>query len=98
MQLALLNGNFRGTEQLDVDSRKDLMARAVYSFKFRPAGIGIDVGAHGYYGGLMAKTKYVSDYENQDGQSRYQYKGHISIKNGAALKSRSFLTSWWPGH
>ena len=66
MQLALLNGNFiRGTELIDVDSRKDVMARAVYSFKLPAAGIGIDVGAHGYVGGLMAKTKYISDYENQ---------------------------------
>jgi phosphate-selective porin len=64
LQLALLNGNFRGVEQLDVDSRKDVMARAVYSFKFPDSRIGIDVGAHGYFGGLMAKTKYVSDYEN----------------------------------
>lgn len=65
MQLALLNGNFRGSEKLDVDSRKDLMARATYSFKIPGAGIGIDVGAHGYAGGLMAKVKYVSDYENR---------------------------------
>lgn len=65
LQLALLNGNFIGTQQIDVDSKKDLMARAVYSFKFPARNIGIDVGAHGYYGGLMAKTKYVSDYENQ---------------------------------
>lgn len=65
MQLALLNGNFRGLEQLDVDSRKDLMARVVYSFKIPAGGIGIDVGAHGYSGGLMAKTKYISDYENR---------------------------------
>jgi phosphate-selective porin len=65
LQLAMLNGNFKGIEQLDVDSRKDVMARAVYSFKFPGQNIGIDVGAHGYFGGLMAKTKYVSDYENK---------------------------------
>jgi phosphate-selective porin len=65
MQLALLNGNFKGLEQLDVDSRKDVMARAVYSFKLPAAGMGIDVGAHGYVGGLMAKNKYVLDYENK---------------------------------
>ncbi len=65
LQLALLNGNYKGIEQIDVDSKKDLMARAVYSFKFPAKNIGIDVGAHGYFGGLMAKTKYVLDYENQ---------------------------------
>ena len=65
MQLAMLNGNFTGKEQMDVDSQKDLMARAVYSFKIPAHGIGIDVGAHGYFGGLMAKNKYVLDYENQ---------------------------------
>jgi len=64
LQLAMLNGNFKGVEQLDADTRKDIMVRAVYSFKVPAAGIGIDVGAHGYYGGLKAKIKYVSDYEN----------------------------------
>lgn len=65
LQLAMLNGNFTGTEAKDVDSRKDIMARAVYSFQFPAAGLGIDLGAQGYYGGLMAKTKYVSDYDNR---------------------------------
>jgi phosphate-selective porin len=65
LQLAMLNGNFTGKEAKDVDTRKDLMARAVYSFEFPGAGIGIDVGAHGYYGSLMAKTKYILNYENQ---------------------------------
>ena len=64
MQLAVLNGNFKGNELIDVDTRKDVMARAVYSFKLPASGIGIDVGAHGYYGALMAKTKYVLDYGN----------------------------------
>jgi hypothetical protein len=65
MQLAVLNGNFiKGTELLDVDSKKDLMARATYSFAFADNRVGIDVGAHGYYGGLMAKNKYVLNYEN----------------------------------
>ncbi|MBP1668766.1 MAG: hypothetical protein H6Q21_1132 [Bacteroidetes bacterium] len=64
MQLAVLNGNFKGTELLDVDSKKDLMARATYSFALADNRVGIDVGAHGYYGGLMAKNKYVLNYEN----------------------------------
>jgi phosphate-selective porin len=66
VQLAILNGNFiKGNELIDVDSRKDVMARATYSFRIPSAGIGIDAGAHGYFGGLMAKNKYVSDYENK---------------------------------
>lgn len=63
LQAALLNGNFTGKEQKDIDSKKDLMARAVYSFQLTEAGIGIDLGAHTYYGGLKAKTNFVSDYD-----------------------------------
>jgi phosphate-selective porin len=65
LQVALLNGNFTGKEQKDVDSRKDLMARAVYSLKFSTAGIGVDLGANTYYGGLMAKNKYISDFKSE---------------------------------
>jgi len=65
LQLAALNGNFTGTQAKDVDSRKDIMARGIYSFQFPGAGIGLDLGAHAYYGGLMAKSVYVSDYENK---------------------------------
>lgn len=59
LQLALLNGNFTGKEQKDADTRKDIMARAVYSLNLLGAGIGIDLGIHGYSGGLMAKNKYI---------------------------------------
>jgi phosphate-selective porin len=65
LQFAVLNGNFTGNQQKDVDSKKDIMARATYSVKLPSSGIGIDFGAHVYYGGLMAKTKYVIDVENQ---------------------------------
>jgi phosphate-selective porin len=64
LQLAVLNGNFTGVQQKDQDSRKDVMARATYSLKFPGAGVGIDFGAHVYYGGLMAKNKYILNYEN----------------------------------
>jgi phosphate-selective porin len=83
LQLAMLNGNFTGKEAKDVDTRKDFMARAVYSFKLPGAGIGIDVGAHGYYGSLMAKTKYILDYDNQ--------MDSISITPG------SYLDKHWAG-
>lgn len=77
MQLAVLNGNFTGSQQKDVDTRKDLMARAVYSFGFSGAGIGLDIGAHGYYGGLMSKMKYVSDYTAKMDSSASNYKSYL---------------------
>jgi len=83
LQLAMLNGNFSGKEAKDIDSRKDFMARATYSFKLPGAGIGIDAGVHGYYGSLMAKTKYVLNYENQ--------MDSISISPG------SYLDKQWIG-
>ena len=64
-QIMVMNGNFTGTQAKDVDSKKDVMARLVYSIKLPGAGLGIDVGANGYYGGNLAKTnKYV---KNSDG-------------------------------
>ncbi|TAL65274.1 MAG: hypothetical protein EPN88_09785 [Bacteroidetes bacterium] len=56
VQLMAMNGNFTGTQSKDVDSKKDLMGRVVYSFKFPNAGIGIDLGANGYLGANLAKT------------------------------------------
>ncbi len=54
LKLAVLNGNFNlgtTTNQVkDVDSNKDVLARAIYSFKFPNAGLGIDLGGHGYFG------------------------------------------------
>jgi phosphate-selective porin len=66
IQLMAMNGNFnKGTESKDVDSKKDLMGRIVYSIKLPNAGIGIDFGANGYFGGNLAKTNpYV---KNSDG-------------------------------
>jgi phosphate-selective porin len=64
LQMAVLNGNFTKDQLNDADSRKDIMARATYSLKFPGAGIGIDFGAHVYYGGLMAKNQYILNYEN----------------------------------
>ena len=54
LQLAVLNGNFNlgaiGNQTRDIDNNKDVMARAVYSIKMPNKGLGIDVGAHGYFG------------------------------------------------
>jgi hypothetical protein len=64
-QLMVMNGNFTGTQAKDVDSKKDIMARAVYSIKMPNQGIGIDLGPDLYYGGNLAKVnKYV---KNSDG-------------------------------
>ncbi len=51
-----MNGNFTGSQAIDVDTKKDLMARLVYSVKLPSAGIGIDFGVNGYYGGTKIKT------------------------------------------
>ncbi len=82
IQLAVLNGNFTGNQQKDVDTRKDLMARAVYSVKLPGSGIGIDVGVHGYYGGLMSKIKYVSDVENKMDSTASNYRSYLDKKWG----------------
>jgi len=82
LQLAVLNGNFTGSQQKDVDTRKDIMARAVYSLKFSGAGIGIDIGAHAYYGGLMSKIKYVSDFENKMDSTASNYRSYLDKKWG----------------
>ena len=55
-QLMVMNGNFTGANAKDVDSRKDIMARLVYSLKMPSAGLGIDFGGTGYFGGNRAKT------------------------------------------
>ncbi|TSA37455.1 MAG: hypothetical protein D4R64_05695 [Porphyromonadaceae bacterium] len=60
-QLMAMNGNFTGAQAKDVDSKKDLMGRLLYSVKLPDAGIGIDFGVNGYFGGNLAKTnKYIN--------------------------------------
>ena len=64
LQLMAMNGNFTGTQAKDADSKKDLMGRIVYSVKLPNAGLGIDLGANGYFGGNLAKTnKYYKTSE-----------------------------------
>jgi hypothetical protein len=64
-QLMAMNGNFTSTQAKDVDSRKDIMARLVYSIKIPSAGIGFDLGPNVYYGGNLSKNnKY---FKNSDG-------------------------------
>lgn len=75
-QAAVLNGNFATGElsnQLrDIDNQKDFMLRAVYSFKFQNAGLGVDLGGHGYFGKLKVMPTTTpalatfSDLDNMD--------------------------------
>jgi phosphate-selective porin len=65
-QFMVMNGNFTSTNNTtvakDIDSKKDLMGRLVYSLKLPGAGLGIDFGANGYYGGNRAtKNMYVKN-------------------------------------
>jgi phosphate-selective porin len=66
LQVAVLNGNFGegalANQAKDVDNGKDIMARAVYSFKFPSKGLGIDFGAHTYLGNttVIAQTTPVA--------------------------------------
>jgi hypothetical protein len=90
LQLAVLNGNFTGKEAKDVDKRKDLMARATYSLSFPGAGIGIDLGAHAYYGSLISATNYVSDYEAKIDSSA-DNKGSFYDKHWAGAEMQIFF-------
>jgi phosphate-selective porin len=83
LQMAVLNGNFTGTDAKDVDTKKDIMARAVYSFKFPSSGIGIDLGAHAYYGGVRAQKIYVNNYEG--------------LMDSTATNLGSYLDKKWAG-
>ena len=90
LQFAVLNGNFTGKEQKDEDSKKDIMARAVYSLKFPSSGIGIDFGAHVYYGGLVAKNKYILNYENVIDSSSTN-NGYNMKKNWAGAEVQAYF-------
>ena len=54
LQLAVFNGNAGlgavSDQAKDIDSNKDVMARAAYSLRMPDKGLGIDFGAHGYFG------------------------------------------------
>jgi len=72
-QLMAMNGNFTGTQAKDYDSRKDLMGRLVYSIKLPGAGLGIDLGANGYYGGNRIKyNTFVSNLNGLLDSTRFE--------------------------
>lgn len=64
LQLAIFNGNFGegaiANQVRDIDSNKDVMARATYSFQFPSKGLGIDVGTHGYFGSTKVLPQTVT--------------------------------------
>jgi hypothetical protein len=68
VQFALLNGDFTGSQNKDIDNFKDIMARATYSLNMPESGLGLDFGAHAYIGNVKAISKKVrnSDYSSVD--------------------------------
>lgn len=98
-QVMIMNGNFTGAQAKDIDSRKDVMARLVYSVTMPASGIGIDFGFNHYFGNNLAKTnKYIRNsnglLDSLDNVWRYMDKkwtgGEIQIfadiLGGMALK------------
>ncbi len=83
-QLMAMNGNFTGNQAKDYDSRKDLMGRLVYSIKLPGAGLGIDLGVNGYYGGNI--IKYNSFVSNLSG-----------ILDSTTYKAGDYLDKNWLG-
>ncbi len=65
LQLAIFNGNFGegaiANQVRDIDSNKDVMARATYSIQLPSKGLGIDVGAHGYFGSTKVLPQPVTN-------------------------------------
>ena len=65
LQLGVFNGNFGegaiANQVRDIDSNKDVMARATYSFLFPNQGVGLDVGAHGYFGSTKVLPQTVTN-------------------------------------
>jgi phosphate-selective porin len=82
VQLMVLNGNFTGLQAKDADSKKDLMGRVVYSFKIPGAGMGIDLGVNGYYGGNLSKA------------NPYVKKSDGTVEN---ISAWSYLDKKWTG-
>jgi len=83
-QLMAMNGDFTGSQAKDYDSRKDLMGRLVYSIELPGAGLGVDLGANGYYGGN--RIKYNTFVSNLDG-----------TLDSTSFKSGDYLDKNWVG-
>lgn len=65
LQLAVFNGNFGqgaiANQVRDIDNNKDVMARATYSFQFPKKGVGVDIGAHGFFGSTKVLPQPVTN-------------------------------------
>jgi hypothetical protein len=83
-QLMAMNGNFTGAQAKDYDSKKDLMGRLVYSVKLPDAGLGIDLGVNGYYGGN--RIKYNNFVSGLDG-----------TLDSTSFKAGDYLDKNWVG-
>jgi phosphate-selective porin len=88
LQLAALNGNFTGTQAKDVDSKKDIMARATYSLKFPNAGMGLDFGVNGYFGNSQTLKNDINKNNN------YVINSDLSLDS---ISSGGFLKKQWFG-
>jgi hypothetical protein len=82
LQLMTMNGNFNvGTAfQKDYDSKKDLMGRIVYSIKFPGAGMGIDFGANGYFGGTGLRNNTFVNVNGKLDSTTYKAGGYVDKK------------------
>ena len=75
LQLAVLNGDFgigaASNQVKDLDSTKDVMARAVYSLKLPSKGLGIDFGGLGYFGNnkVIIQTATPAKFTDVNGNS-----------------------------
>jgi phosphate-selective porin len=80
-QFMALNGNFTGAQAKDYDSKKDLMARLVYSIKLPGAGIGIDLGPNFYFGGTEIKyNTFTSDVNGKLDSTTYKAGDYLDKK------------------
>lgn len=86
LQLAIFNGNFGygaiANQVRDIDSNKDVMARAVYSFKMPNKGLGIDLGAHGFFGSTKILATPSGAFSDVDGVSTFTPTVGTALKKG----------------
>lgn len=68
LQIALMNGNIDETMTIDVDTKKDIMALAMYSISTEASKFRTDIGINTYFGNLRVKSSnyVIRDDGNQD--------------------------------
>lgn len=71
LQISLMNGNIDETKATDDDTRKDIMALAMYTLSIPGSGFKVDVGINTYYGNLRVKSSgYVMLDDGKQDSSR----------------------------